>query len=92
MAVTKDQVFPVNDGRPDLKRYFQFTLLLLAAGAIYPLLYLRQNFETPILDAFQISSSDLGNYYSMLGVVYFLCYLPSGWLASSLHAYWCRFP
>ncbi len=81
MAVTKDQVFPVNDGRPDLKRYFQFTLLLLAAGAIYPLLYLRQNFETPILDAFQISSSDLGNYYSMLGVVYFLCYLPSGWLA-----------
>ena len=81
MAVTKDQIFPVSDGRPDLKRYFQFTLLLLAAGAIYPLLYLRQNFETPILDAFQISSSDLGNYYSMLGVVYFLCYLPSGWLA-----------
>jgi len=81
MAVMKDQVFPVSDGRPDLKRYFQFTLLLLAAGAIYPLLYLRQNFETPILDAFQITSSDLGNYYSMLGVVYFLCYLPSGWLA-----------
>jgi len=81
MAVTKDQVVPVSDGRPDLKRYFQFTLLLLAAGAIYPLLYLRQNFETPILDAFQITSSDLGNYYSMLGVVYFLCYLPSGWLA-----------
>lgn len=81
MAVTRDRVFPVSDGRTDLKRYFQFSLLLLAAGAIYPLLYLRQNFETPILEAFQITSSDLGNYYSMLGVMYFLCYLPSGWLA-----------
>ncbi|WP_022953182.1 MFS transporter [Leucothrix mucor] len=68
----------------DLKRYFQFFLLLLAAGAIYPLLYLRQNFETPILEAFQITSSDLGNYYSMLGVMYFLCYVPSGWLADRL--------
>lgn len=67
-----------------MKRYFQFTLLLLAAGAIYPLLYLRQNFESSILEAFQISSGDLGNYYSMLGVVYFLCYVPSGWLADKV--------
>ncbi|MGQ7848116.1 MFS transporter [Granulosicoccus sp. 3-233] len=84
MAATIDQVIPVDDKRTNLKRYFQFSLLLLAAGAIYPLLYLRQNFETPILEAFQISSSDLGNYYSMLGVMYFLCYLPSGWLADKL--------
>lgn len=62
-------------------RYFQFGLLLLAAGAIYPLLYLRQNFETTILQSFRISSSDLGVFYSMLGVVYALSYLPSGWLA-----------
>ena len=68
----------------DLKRYFQFTLLLLAAGAIYPLLYLRQNFETSILEAFQITTSDLGDYYSMLGIMYFLCYVPSGWLADRI--------
>nr|WP_067291637.1 MFS transporter [Marinobacterium profundum] len=68
----------------DLKRYFQFSLLLLAAGAIYPLLYLRQNFETSILEAFQITPSELGNYYSMLGVMYFICYLPSGWLADRI--------
>lgn len=66
------------------KRYFQFTLLLLAAGAIYPLLYLRQNFETSILEAFQITTSDLGDYYSMLGIMYFVCYVPSGWLADRL--------
>ncbi len=68
-------------GGSNLKRYFQFLLLLLAAGAIYPLLYLRQNFETSILEAFQITPSDLGDYYSMLGVMYMVCYLPSGWLA-----------
>ena len=67
-----------------LKRYFQFMLLLLAAGAIYPLLYLRQNFETAILDAFQITVGDLGDYYSMLGIMYFVCYLPSGWLADRI--------
>ncbi|WP_372810870.1 MFS transporter [Pseudoalteromonas nigrifaciens] len=68
----------------NLKRYFQFALLLLAAGAIYPLLYLRQNFETSILEAFQITTTDLGNYYSMLGIVYFLAYVPSGWLADKI--------
>ncbi|NWK76419.1 nitrate/nitrite transporter [Aquitalea sp. LB_tupeE] len=62
-------------------RYFQFGLLLLAAGAIYPLLYLRQNFETTILQSFHITSGDLGVFYSMLGVVYAVSYLPSGWLA-----------
>ena len=62
----------------NLKRYLQFFLLLLAAGVIYPLLYLRQNFETSILDVFQITASDLGDYYSMLGIIYFVCYVPSG--------------
>lgn len=61
------------------KRYFQFLLLLLAAGAIYPLLYLRQNFETSILEVYQITTIDLADYYSMLGVMYFVGYLPSGW-------------
>ncbi|POA99554.1 MFS transporter [Chromobacterium sinusclupearum] len=65
-------------------RYFQFGLLLVAAGAIYPLLYLRQNFETTILQSFGITVGDLGVFYSMLGVVYALAYLPSGWLADRM--------
>ncbi len=64
-----------------LQRYFQFFILLLAAGSIYPLIYLRQNFETTILETFHISSSELGTYYSMLGTMFLLTYLPSGWLA-----------
>lgn len=67
--------------KQNLSRYFQFILLLLAGGAIYPLLYLRQNFEVSILETFNITISELGSYYSMLGVMYMVCYLPSGWLA-----------
>lgn len=62
-------------------RYFQFTLLLLAAGAIYPLLYLRENFEITILSSFNISAIELNNSYSLMGLVFFLSYLPGGWLA-----------
>lgn len=63
------------------KRYIQFLLLLLAAGAIYPILYLRQNFETTILSSFHITSIELGEFYTVLGIVYAVTYLPSGWLA-----------
>jgi len=84
MANTIAQAPASAEKKADLKRYFQFSLLLLAAGAIFPLMYLRQNFETSILEAFQITTADLGNYYSMLGVMYFVCYVPSGWLADRL--------
>jgi len=48
---------------------------------MYPLLYLRQNFEVAILDSFGITISQLGQCYSMLGVIFVATYLPSGWLA-----------
>ena len=67
--------------KQQFSRYFQFLLLLSAGGAIYPLLYLRQNFEVSILEVFDITISELGSYYSILGVMYMVCYLPSGWLA-----------
>ena len=41
-------------------RYFQLMLLVLAAGAIYPILYLRQVYQTTMLEVFQINHSELG--------------------------------
>jgi MFS family permease len=64
-----------------LRRYGQFAVLVLAAGALYPLMYLRQNFEISILEAFRITPSDLGELYSLLGIVFSVTYLPSGRLA-----------
>ncbi len=65
----------------NLKRYIQLGVLTLAAGAVYPLIYLRQNFEVSILESFGITIAQLGQCYSMLGVIFVLTYLPSGWLA-----------
>ncbi len=64
-----------------LKRYSQLAVLVIAAGAIYPLIYLRQNFEVSILESFGITATELGQSYAMLGVIFVLTYVPSGWLA-----------
>lgn len=53
----------------------------MAAGAIYPLLYLRQNFELSILEAFSITQTQLRYCSSMLGIIFMVTYIPSGWLA-----------
>lgn len=67
--------------KENLARYFQILIVILAAGSIYPLVYLRQNFEVPILETFGIEQKQLLGYYSMIGIMFFLGYVPSGWLA-----------
>ena len=42
-----------------LRRYAQLGVLTLAGGAMYPLIYLRQNFAVSILDAFRITIHQL---------------------------------
>nr|WP_322028982.1 MFS transporter [Paraburkholderia sp. J76] len=67
-----------------MQRYVQLLLLVLAAGGIYPLLYLRQVYQTTMLDVLHIDNAQLGYLYSVLGIVFFVCYLPSGWLADRI--------
>ena len=74
--------------RSTLRRYLQLTVLILAAGAIYPLVYLRQNFEVSILESFNITITQLGQCYAMLGVIFVVTYLPSGWLADKVSPRW----
>ena len=71
-----------------LRRYAQLGVLVLAGGAIYPLIYLRQNFEVSILESFAITITELGQCYAMLGVIFVLTYLPSGWLADRVSPRW----
>lgn len=68
----------------NLSRYLQLALLVLAAGAIYPMLYLRQVYQSTMLEALAISNSELGYLYSILGTAFLVSYLPSGWLADRL--------
>jgi MFS family permease len=66
------------------QRYIQLILLVIAAGAIYPILYLRQVYQPTMLEVFHITDSQLGYLYSSLGTIFLLSYLPSGWLADRL--------
>ena len=65
----------------NFRSYSQLALIVVAAGAIYPLLYLRQNFELSILEAFNITQTQLRYCSSMLGIIFMVTYIPSGWLA-----------
>ncbi|MEM7430761.1 MAG: MFS transporter [Pseudomonadota bacterium] len=64
-----------------LQRYLRLAVIIIAAGAIYPLIYLRQNFEITILETYGIDAFQLGQCYSLLGVIFVATYIPSGWLA-----------
>jgi sugar phosphate permease len=57
---------------------------VIAAGAIYPILYLRQVYQPTMLEVFHITDSQLGYLYSSLGTIFLLSYLPSGWLADRI--------
>ena len=65
------------------RRYIDLALLIIAGGALYPIMYLRQNFESDMLFVFNLSDIQLGELYSILGFSLFLGYAPGGWLADT---------
>ncbi len=71
-----------------MKRYFQFFLVLLAAGAIFPIIYLRTYYQETMLEVFGISLQQLNSIYSILGIVWVVGYLPSGLLSDKFSAKW----
>jgi MFS family permease len=69
-----------------MRRYFQFFLVVLAAGAIYPIMYLRTNYQETLLTVFNMTFSQLNLLYSFLGIVFVVGYFPSGLLADRFSA------
>lgn len=67
--------------RADKKRYFQIILLVLGAGSIYVLPYIRTNFQQPFIEAFGMDVAQMSDLYAMLGLMYIVGYIPSGWVA-----------
>ncbi|MDR1468452.1 MAG: MFS transporter [Spirochaetaceae bacterium] len=68
------------------KRYFQFFLIVLAAGAIYPIMYLRTNYQETLLQVFGITLPQLNNIYSFLGIIWAVGYFPSGVICDKISA------
>jgi MFS family permease len=71
-----------------VRRYFQFFLIVLAAGAIYPIVYLRTNYQQTLLEVFNISLPQMNTIYSVLGIVWMIGYLPSGLISDKFSAKW----
>lgn len=69
-----------------LQRYFQFFLVVLAAGAIFPIIYLRTNYQETLLEVFGITLQQLNTIYSVLGIVWVAGYLPSGVISDKFSA------
>ena len=72
----------------NLRRYIQFALIVLAAGVIYPVIYLRTNYQVTLLEVFNLSQIQLNNFYSMLGLAFVIGYIPSGLLADRISGKW----
>lgn len=86
MSINTELVVPATQKKLSNKlyRYGQLLLLVIAAGAIYPVLYLRQVYQTSMIVALSIDNEQLGYLYSMLGTAFMISYLPSGWLADRI--------
>jgi MFS family permease len=72
----------------NFKRYFQFVLIVLAAGAIFPIIYLKTNYQETLLQVFNMTLPQLNSIYSVLGLVWVAGYFPSGLLSDRFSAKW----
>ncbi len=72
--------------KSNLRRYFQLLLIVLAAGSIYPVIYLKTNYQETILQVFGMTLPQLNIIYSILGFVFLIGYFPSGILSDKFSA------
>lgn len=67
-------------------RYLQFMLIILAAGSIYPLIYLKAQYQETMLQVFGMTNQELNSLYAILGMVFIVGYFPSGMLCDRFSA------
>lgn len=65
-------------------RWVMMGALVLAGEAIYTLPYLRQAYHHTMLEAMDVSNTELGLLNSMFGLLALVCYFPGGWLADKV--------
>ena len=61
-----------------LKRYIQLALVVSSAGVIYPIAYLKNNYQETLLSVFNISLQDLNTIFLFLGIISVVSYFLSG--------------
>ena len=78
----------VSQSNGKLARYFQLILVVIAAGSIFPIIYLRHGYEVTLLEVFNMELSQLNTIFSVMGTVTVIGYFPSGYLSDRFSAKW----
>jgi nitrate/nitrite transporter NarK len=65
----------------NIRRWLVMACLCLSGGIIYLLPYLREIYYLPMLEALNLTNTQLGVMMSVFGVTAMLSYFPGGWIA-----------
>lgn len=65
----------------NLRRWLVMVCLCLSGGIIYLLPYLREVYYVPLLEALDLTNTQLGVMMSVFGATAMLSYFPGGWIA-----------
>ncbi len=63
-----------------IRRYIQLALVVSSAGVIYPIAYLKNNYQETLLSVYNLSIQDLNTIFMALGIISVITYFPSGLL------------
>jgi len=64
--------------KESIRRYIQLALVVASAGVIYPIAYLKNNYQETLLEVFHLSIQDLNTIFLFLGIISVVAYFPSG--------------
>lgn len=64
--------------KESIKRYIQLALVVASAGVIYPIAYIKNNYQETLLEVYGLSIQDLNTIFLFLGIVSVISYFPSG--------------
>ncbi len=64
--------------KESIKRYIQLALVVASAGVIYPIAYLKNNYQETLLEVYNFSVQDLNTIFLALGIISVITYFPSG--------------
>jgi nitrate/nitrite transporter NarK len=66
------------------RRWLVMTCLCLSGGIIYLLPYLREVYYLPLLEALNLTNTQLGVMMSVFGTTAMISYFPGGWIADKV--------
>lgn len=67
--------------KTNIRKYIQLALVILSAGVIYPIAYLKNNYQETLLEVYHLAVQDLNTIFLALGIISVIAYFPSGVLS-----------